>query len=169
MRAAYFGGATGAIASATAWLSAALVVTFVGPGSGIVTLIFAGMLIFPVSVLLSKVLGRTGKHAKNNPLAPLAIYGTIWMLLCIPIALGASLHRIEWFFPAMLLVIGGRYLTFQTLYGSRIYLAFGASLVVASVVLATLQASTHVAAYAGALIEYVFGIAIFSTHRNKSA
>ncbi|HTO04645.1 MAG TPA: hypothetical protein VL069_13125, partial [Opitutus sp.] len=106
--------------------------------------------------------------AKDNPFAPLAIYGTIWMLLCIPIALAASRYRIEWFFPAMLLVIAGRYLTFHTLYGTRIYLALGASLALASAVLVYLQASTQVAAYTGALIEYIFGAAIFWTHRDKT-
>ena len=167
MRAAYYAGATGAVASATAWLSAALASTFVGPWPAILTLLFAGMLIFPVSVLLSKLLGRSGRHAKDNPFAPLAIYGTIWMLLCIPIALAASRYRLEWFFPAMLLVIAGRYLTFQTLYGTRIYLFFGASLALASAVLVGLQASVQVAAYTGALIEYIFGAAIFWTHRDR--
>jgi hypothetical protein len=64
MREAYFGGAPGAVSSATTWLIAALVVTLVDPMSGIWTLALGGMLIFPVSVLLCKVLGRTGKHSK---------------------------------------------------------------------------------------------------------
>lgn len=53
-------------------------------------------------------------------MAPLALEGTIWLLLAIPVAIGAALYRVEWFFPAMLLVIAGRYLTFSTLYDMRI-------------------------------------------------
>ncbi len=98
MREAYHGGATGAVTSATAWLIAALVATFANPVAGILTLIFGGMLIFPASVVLSKLIGRSGKHSKDNPLAPLTIEGTIWMLLAIPLAVGCALYKIEWFF-----------------------------------------------------------------------
>ncbi len=161
MQSAYFGGATGAVCSASAWLAAAIVATFVGSKEGIFTLIFGGMAIFPASVILSKILGRTGKHAKDNPLAPLAVYGTVWMLLSIPIAFVLSLHRPALFFPAMLLMIGGRYLTFETLYGTKIYLLFGATLALSGFLLAAFQAPAYVGAFAGAIIEYVFGFIIF--------
>ncbi|MDX2411089.1 MAG: hypothetical protein QNK34_03955 [Woeseiaceae bacterium] len=161
MREAYYGGATGAVTSATIWLIAALVTTFATPVAGILTLVFGGMLIFPASVLLSKVIGRSGKHSKDNPLAPLAIEGTIWMLLSIPLAVGCALYKVDWFFPAMLLVIAGRYLTFATLYGMRIYWVFGATLALSAVPMVILEAPTFTGAYVGALIEYVYGIAIF--------
>ncbi len=161
MRVAYYGGATGAAASATAWLVAGVVATIESPVAGIVALIFGGMLIFPLSVLLSKLAGRSGSYQKGNPLAPLAISGTIWMLLSIPIAVAVSLYRIEWFFPAMLLVIGGRYLTFGTLYGDRVYWLFGGALGIAAVLLAVLEAPVYAGAFAGALIEYAFAAVLF--------
>ena len=37
------------------------------------------------------------------------------MLLSIPVAVGLGLYNPAWFFPAMLLIIAGRYLTFATL------------------------------------------------------
>lgn len=163
MRRAYYNGATGAVASATAWLAAALVATFADAKTGMLTLIFGGMVIFPLSVVLSKILGRTGQHAKDNPLAPLAISGTIWMLLSIPIAIAVSLHRIEWFFPAMLLVIGGRYLTFATLYGLKTYWIFGAVLALSVAPLIALNASVATGAFTGAILEYLFGLALFAT------
>lgn len=162
MRAAYYNGATGAVCSATAWLAAGLVATFASGQAGIITLVFAGMAIFPASVGLSKLLGRSGKNAARNPLAPLAISGTIWMLLSIPTAIAVSAHRIEWFFPAMLLVIGGRYLTFPTLYGLKAYWWFGATLALAAILLVTLDAPVASGAFTGALIEYAFGIILFS-------
>ena len=168
MREAYLAGAPGAVSSATAWLVAALVTTLVDPKTGILTLIFGGMLIFPVSLLLCKAIGRSGKHAKDNPLAPLAMEGTFWMLLSIPVAVGAAFFRIEWFFPAMLLVIGGRYLTFSTLYGMRIYWVFGATLAVAGFALALLEAPTLSGAFTGAFIEYIFGTIIFLRYRRNS-
>jgi hypothetical protein len=167
MREAYYGGAPGIVSSGTAWLSAALVALLFGPRAGILTLIFGGMLIFPASVLLCKAIGCTGKHRPDNPLALLAIEGTIWMLLSIPIAVGTALFRIEWFFPAMLLVIAGRYLTFATLYGMRTYWFFGGVLVVASVGLLILGGSVFLGALTGALVEYAFGITIFISHKEQ--
>ena len=142
--------------------------TFANSTAGIVTLLVGGMLIFPTSVLLSKLLSRSGKHSKENPLAPLAIEGTLWMLFSIPIAIGAALYKVEWFFPAMLFVIGGRYLTFSTLYGMRIYWAFGATLTASAMLLVFLHAPVFAGAYAGALIEYAYGISIFAISRPKA-
>jgi hypothetical protein len=163
MRDAYYGGATGAVTSATAWLAAALVATFVSPVAGILTLIVAGMFIFPASVVLCKVIGRPGKHRKDNPLAPLAIESTIWMLLSIFVAIGVALYRVEWFFPAMLLIIAGRYLTFSTLYGLRLYWAFAATLAVSALPLVILEAPAVSGAFAGALVEFAYAIALFAT------
>lgn len=169
MRDAYVGGASGAVSSATAWLVAGLVATFVGPTAGIVALIVGGTLIFPASVLLCKAIGRSGAHARGNPLAPLAIEGTIWMVLSIPVAVAAAFYKIEWFFPAMLLVIAGRYLTFTTLYGMKIYWVFGVSLAAAAVPLAVLEAPVSIGAFTGSLIEYAFGAAIFTTVSRSTA
>ncbi len=165
MRKAYFGGAAGAVTSATAWLFAAVVATFMNPTAGVIALVLGGMLIFPVSLLLCKVIGRSGRHSKNNPLAPLAIEGTVWMVLSILVAVGIAFYRIEWFFPAMLLIIGGRYLTFVTLYGIRIYWAFGATLAASAILLVIVEAPAISGAYTGAFIEYAYGIAIFATTR----
>jgi hypothetical protein len=167
MREGYYGGAPGIISSGTVWLVAAFVTLLVSPRAGILTLIFGGMLIFPASVLLCKALNCAGTHRKGNPLAPLAIAGTIWMVLSIPIAVGAALFRIEWFFPAMLLVIGSRYLTFPTLYGTRTYWLFGGVLVAAGVGLGIPGASVFLGALTGALVEYAFGAAIFIAHKSK--
>lgn len=168
MRQAYYDGATGLFASATAWFAAALAAWFSTPQAAISVLFFGGMLIFPVSVVLSKALGRSGSHAKGNPLGPLALAGTAWMLLSIPVAYGASLYRVEWFFPAMLLTIGGRYLTFSTLYGLGVYWACGACLAAAAAALVVGRFPAHAGALAGSVIEFGFGAAVFVMARARS-
>ena len=168
MRTAYFGGATGVVTSATAWLIAAVVATLTSPTAGVITLVCCGMLIFPASVLLCKLMGRSGRHSKDNPLAPLAIEGTIWMVLSILVAVGIAFFRIEWFFPAMLLIIGGRYFTFVTIYGLRIYWALGATLAMSAVPLVFLEAPAIYGAYTGAFIEYAYGIAVFAMVRREA-
>lgn len=165
MREAYYGGAPGIVTSGSAWLLASIVAAFVTDRAGIIALVLAGILIFPVSVVLCRLIGCSGKHSSDNPLAPLAMEGTIWMLLSIPIAIAAALFKVEWFFPAMLLVIAGRYLTFSTLYGMRIYWAFGATLVISGLGLIYFQAPVFIGALNGAIVEYIFGTIIFATYK----
>ena len=83
-------------------------------------------------------------------------------MLAIAVAFVASFQKTEWFFIAMLLTIGGRYLTFATLYGLRIYWACGAALAGAGFALAVLGASSAVIALTGSVIELLFAALIFS-------
>jgi len=169
MRHAYFGGATGIFASALAWLAAALVSFLVSPRGGIATLFFGGMLIHPVAILLSKLLGRPGAHDKDNPLGRLAIETTVWMLLAIPLAFLLSFQRTEWFFVAMLVTIGGRYFTFATLYGMRVYWICGVALAFAAFGLLALNAGGPIAALAGAVIELIFAAIVFASARRETS
>ncbi|GGA68403.1 hypothetical protein GCM10011369_07570 [Neiella marina] len=161
MRNAYHHGAPGVLCSGLVWLIAGLVAVFSSAVAGILTLVIAGMLIFPASVLVCKLLGRTGKHFITNPLAPLAIEGTFWMLLSIPIALVLAIDQPQYFFPAMMLVIAGRYLTFRTLYGLKTFYLFSAVLVAAAFAIVAAQSPPYVAGIVGGLIEIGFAIGLF--------
>ncbi len=91
------------------------------------------------------------------------------MLAGIAIAFGISALRIEWFFPAMLLVIGGRYLTFQTVYGLSLYWILGVALCAAGIALALLRAPVAVSALAGGLIEVVFATVVYLRAKRVAA
>jgi hypothetical protein len=169
MRFGYYGGAPGVLASAIAWLAAGLVAGFHSPKTAVLVLFGGGMLIHPVGVLIAKLLGRPGAHTKGNPLGALALEGTIFMLLCLPLAYAVSVHRIEWFFPAMLLVIGGRYLTFATLYGWRIFRVLGGALALMAFALVILRMPPAVAALAGGAAELVFAAVLFTRMVKASA
>jgi hypothetical protein len=99
----------------------------------------------------------------------LAIEATIWMILAMALAYGISLWRLDLFFPAMLFVIGGRYLTFSTVYGMRIYWVFGAALALAAYALAAAGAPPVAGGFAGAAIEIAFAVAIFINARRETA
>lgn len=161
MRFGYFGGAPGVLASAIAWLVASGIAVFVAPFSAVWALFIGGMFIFPVGVVVAKILGRPGKHSRGNPLGALAMEGTILLMLCLPLAFVVALYRVDWFFPAMLLVIGGRYFTFATLYGSRLFWALGGVLVLAAFLLVATRQPAVVGAFAGGLIELVFAVSLF--------
>lgn len=165
MRSGYFNGAPGVLASALAWAAAALVALYSGPQHAVLALFAGGMLIHPLGMLLAKLLGRRGAHTPGNPLGVLALEGTIQMLLCLPLAYVISRYRLEWFFPAMLLVIGGRYLTFATIYGEAWYRWCGAALALAAMLLVKLAAAPALAAFVGAGIEAVFALVFFVRER----
>lgn len=170
MRQAYLCGAPGMLVSALAWLIAALVAQHVSPERAVWTLFVGGMLIHPVATLVLKVLGRSARHRGGNPFAALALASTFWLILSLPLAYAASLLRIEWFFPAMLLVIGGRYLTFATMFGMRTYWLAGTALAAAGWVLGRANALPGISALAGAAIEAAFAAAIFLiAHRDVAA
>lgn len=167
MRHAYFGGATGVATSGIAWLAAALTASLVSPRGAIAALFIGGMFIHPAAMLLSKMLGRPGSHTQGNPLAPLALESTVWLLLAIAVAFLASLQRPEFFFIAMLLTIGGRYFTFATLYGLKLYWICGATLAAAGFALAALRADTTVIAMTGGILELIFAAWVFASVRRE--
>ncbi|MGX5200533.1 DUF7010 family protein [Aliikangiella sp. IMCC44632] len=161
MRAGYFGGAPGLIASGVVWLCAGVVGLFQAPQTAILSLFFGGMLIHPVAVFLTKILGRKGSHQSGNPLASLAIESTFLLFIGMLLAFSIAYFKTEWFFAAMLLVIGGRYFTFATLYGDKTYWACAVALIIAGVLVAVLNAPIVYGAFAGGLIELVFAGIIF--------
>ena len=167
MRAAYLHGYLGVLVSGTVWLVSALVALYVSPDKAVWTLLIGGVFIHPVSILLNKILGANGTHAPNNPLGRLAMEGTIFMIMCMPLAYGLSFQKVEWFFQGMLLIIGGRYLIFATLYGTRLYWALGIGLGVAAYLLFTSNSSSHTAILVGAAIEIIFGLVMLTIVRRR--
>ena len=165
MRNAFHGGATGVLASAAVWFVAGVVATVSSPGNAVWALLVGGMMIHPAAVLLARALGRPGTPTPGNPLAALALEGTFFFLLAIPLAYAISRYRVEWFFPAMLLLIGGRYLTFATLYGMRVYWACGATLALAGFLVAFVEAPVSVGAFAGAVVELGFAAVVLVSAR----
>jgi hypothetical protein len=109
-----------------------------------------------------------GSFSKGNPRGSLAFAGTLWLIFSLPLAYAASHQRIEWFFPAMLLVIGGRYLTFGARFGMRFYWALGLALAGAGFLLGRAAIAPAATALAGASIEHVFVLVAFGLHARWS-
>jgi hypothetical protein len=169
MRTAYLGGAPGLFVSGTVWTIAGLVCLWKSPQAAVWALYAGGVLIHPVSSLLTRLLGCSARHASGNPLGMLAFATTIWMIMMLALAYGVALWRIELFFPAMLFVIGGRYLTFATLFGTKLFWICGGVLGLAGYGLAALHAAPAVAAFVGGAIEIVFGIVVLTAARRGAA
>ncbi|MEO7976482.1 hypothetical protein [Flavobacterium sp.] len=167
MRSGYGYGSIGVFISGLVWLLSGLMVNLYSSHNGIWTLIIGGIFIFPISTLIAKLIGIRGGHDKNNPLGKLAMEGTIWIIMCIPLAYGLSLIKAEWFFQAMIMIIAGRYLTFASIYGMRIYWVLGSILGIASYALFKLEVDAYVSALTGGLVEVLFGAMIYIQYKIK--
>ena len=91
----YADGSIGIIISGLIWLISATISYQHSAKQAVWTLLIGGMCIHPVGVFLSKVIGLRGTHTKGNPLGNLAMEGTIFMIMCLPLAFGLSLQHAE--------------------------------------------------------------------------
>jgi hypothetical protein len=167
MRYGYLGGGVGMFISGMVWLLAGIIALNGEANQAIWTLLIGGALIAPISGIITRLLGRPDKGTPGNPLLTLAMEGTLWLIFCLPLAYAISQLRPLWFFPAMLLVIGGRYLTFSTIYGMRIYWICGLLLAAASVAIVNLDVPFHVQPFIGALIEIALAPFVFAQGRKE--
>lgn len=167
MRYGFFGGGVGMFVSGVVWLIAGMVARNGEMNQAIWALLIGGVLISPVSGVITKALGRPDKSIPGNPLVKLAMESTVWMIFCLLLAYTLAQANPMWFFPAMLLIIGGRYLTFSTVFGMRIYWLCGLFLAAAGVALVMLNAPFGVQPFAGALIEIVLAPFVFLQGRKE--
>lgn len=167
MRQGYCSGGAGILASALAWSVAAGIALSGSATNAVWALLLGGMAIHPVGMLICKLLGARGSHTKGNPLGQLAGASTFWLVFSLPLTYALSLQKPLWFFAGMLLVIGGRYLVFATLYGMGLYWVLGLILAAAGLASGYLAAPAHVAAVAGAAIEAVFAIVFLVQHHQR--
>lgn len=168
MRHGYCGGGAGMLASALVWLAAGIVALRVAPQAAVWTLVIGGVAIHPAGMAIARLLGRPGTHRKGNALAGLAGASTVWLIASLPLAYATAQLRIEWFFPAMLMVIGSRYLVFETLYGLPVYRHCGFALLAAGLGLGWAMPAPALSALAGGAIEAVFAIAILLRDRRTA-
>lgn len=169
MRQAYLSGSTGIISSGLVWLAAGTTGIFLTTNISMLVLFFGGTLIYPLSLFLAKRLGASAKHAKINPLGKLALETLAILFVGLFLAFTVAKFQSALFFPFMLLIIGARYLLFQSLYGLKVYWVLGGMLLLAGFAMVSLSASPIMAAFAGAAIELIVGALVLRQHRHDHA
>jgi hypothetical protein len=162
MRHAYYDGAPGILVSGIIWLAAAGVCYLVGVNKAVWTLLIGGALIHPMSMLVTKAMGRPAKTDQANALNVLAAASTIWLIVCCAMAYGLFLLKPVLFFPALMASIGSRYLIFASVFGRSMFWALGASLIVAANLCLFAGLTPVIAAGIGGLIEVLFAFLVFS-------
>ncbi|HEY6194333.1 MAG TPA: hypothetical protein VI504_04760 [Candidatus Eisenbacteria bacterium] len=118
-RAVFMGGLVGQVVSGILWLLSAALGTWVSRGRGIAVLCLGGILIYPVTQLVLRALGRRTGPSADNPLKHLAMQVAFTVPLGMPVVGAATLHHVNWFYPACMVVVGAHYLPFVFLYGMR--------------------------------------------------
>ncbi len=168
MRDAYMGGGSGVLVSGLVWLTASIVAIYTSPQTSFMVFFVGGMMIHPAGILIDKLFKRAGKHSKENPLGKLAMESTIILFIGLYLAYFLFQTEPNWLYPIMLLMIGGRYLVFQTIYGMRIYWILGFVLIAAGFLGLNTDQPFHVFGLIGGMIELTFSILIILIDRRNT-
>ncbi|GAB5563960.1 MAG: hypothetical protein Wins2KO_10230 [Winogradskyella sp.] len=169
MRVAYLGGGTGIFASGLIWFISGLSGLYLTKQTSILIFFIGGMLIYPLGVLSAKLLKRSGKHKDNNPLAKLALESTAILFIGLFIAYAVFQTQQLWFYPIMLMIIGVRYLVFQSIYGMKLYWVLGLLLIVSGVLCLMSNQPFHFGGIIGGVIELIFGIVVTTKERKNES
>ncbi len=129
VRTVFLGGFMGQLVSGALWLASAALATWGTPRQAITTLVVGGFFIFPLTQLGLRLLGHRGALSKENPLQGLGMQVAFTLPLSLPVVGAAALYRLEWFYPAFMVVLGAHYLPFVFLYGMRMFAVLCALLV----------------------------------------
>jgi hypothetical protein len=128
IRSAFLGGFMGQLVSAVLWLVAAGLATWGDPTASMVFLVIAGVFIFPITQVGLRLIGRAGRVGSDNQLYALGAQVAFVLPLSLPVVGAAALYRVEWFYPAFMIVLGAHYVPFVFLYGMRMFAVLAALL-----------------------------------------
>lgn len=154
VRRVFRNGIVGAYVSAGVWLASAACATWIGERAGVISLVFGGMLIFPVTLAVLRLLGGPAGLPEGHPMNELGSQVALVLPLSMPVAGAAALFRLEWFYPAFIVLVGAHYLPFAFLYGMREFVPLALAMVAGGAAFAMLGAGFAVGGWAmgGALL-----------------
>src|SRR6266581_3622456 len=144
VRSVYVGGFWGQLVASVIWMMSAALGTWVTPKASILTIVIGGFFIFPAL-------------SRENPFNSLAMQVAFVLPLSMLLLVPVGLYNLNWFFPALMVLVGAHYLPFATLYGMRIFLFLAGILIAAGVVIAQYFLATFsLGAWVGGLVLFAF-------------
>lgn len=136
VRSVYIGGFLGQLLYSILWLASAALGTWVSPKASILTIVVGGIFVFPLMQMMLRLSGRRASTSRGNPFhwlgMQIALVLPFSMLLLVPV----GLYRLNWFFPALIILLGAHYLPFATSFGMRMFLFLAGFLLAEGVVVA---------------------------------
>ena len=157
IRTRFVGGFYGQFVAGTVWLAAAGLAVWRGPQASILMLVVGGFFIFPATELLIRAIGERVRVSPANGLQSLGMQIALVLPLSMPLLLPVCLYRLNWFFPAMMILLGAHYLPFVFLYGMPMFAVLAALLVGGGVLIAMyFSASFSIGAWYTGIILLMF-------------
>jgi hypothetical protein len=129
VRSVFIGGFVGQAVSSVLWLLSAALSTWRSPRQGIVLLVLGGALIFPATQMVLRIMGRRASLSSSNQMGQLAMQVAFTVPLNLLVVGGATVYRMNWFYPGCMIVVGSHYLPFAYLYGMWQFWILGGFLV----------------------------------------
>jgi hypothetical protein len=117
VRSVFLGGFAGQLVSSLVWLLSAVFATWRSPKSAIIAVLAGGFFIFPLTQLLLRLMGRRASLPKGHPMNALGMQVAFTLPFNLPLVAAASLYRLNWFYPALMIALGTHYLPFIFIYG----------------------------------------------------
>ena len=104
-------------------------------------------------------MGRRASLSPHNPMGQLAMQVAFTVPFNLLVVAGATLYRLNWFYPACMIVVGSHYLPFVFLYGMPMFYALGGVLVASGFAIGRLSLGPwHVGAWVTAVTLLAFGV-----------
>jgi hypothetical protein len=159
IRTHFIGGSYGQFVSGALWLASAALATWKTPGMAMLFLVVAGMFIFPLTQLLIRIENRGTLIRPENSLNTLGMLVAFVLPLSMPLLLPVVRYRQDWFYPAMMILVGAHYLPFVFLYGMRMFLLLAAALLAAGFFIAlSATAGFATGGWIGGIVLSFFGL-----------
>jgi hypothetical protein len=167
VRTRFAGGFYGQLVSGVLWLVSASLATWSTPRAAITTLVVGGFFIFPTIALLIRVAGGGNPLSAQNTLRYLGMQTAFVLPFSMPLVLPVGLYRLNWFYPAMMVLLGAHYIPFVFLYGMRMFAVMAAVVVGGGLVIAMYWSSSFSvgAWYTGAVLLLFAGVGSSAVRR----
>ncbi|MGD0842628.1 MAG: hypothetical protein ABSA32_15875 [Candidatus Acidiferrales bacterium] len=169
VRTVFVGGFWGQLVSSAIWLASAGLGVWVSPRAAIYAVVIGGFFIFPITRLLLRLTSPSASLSSDNPLwnlgMQIAFILPLSMLLLVPV----TIFRLNWFYPALMILLGAHYLPFTFLYGMRMFIPLSAILVCSGVAIALyLPHMFSLGGWVGGLTLFVFAWAGRASVRSEA-
>src|ERR1035438_259836 len=157
VRTVFVGGFWGQLVSSTIWLASSALGVWFSPRAAIVTLVVGGFFIFPLTQLLLRLSGRPTSVAAGTPLGRLGMQVAFPLPLSMLLLIPVTAFRLNWFYPALMILLGAHYLPFTFLYVIAIFIPVCAILAGSGIAVALyLPRSFSLGAWIGGLTLFLF-------------
>jgi hypothetical protein len=157
VRTVFVGGFWGQLVVSAIWVASAAFAVWVTPRAAIFAIVLGGFFIFPITQLMLRLSGRRASLSSGNPLGYLGMQIAFTLPFSMFLLVPVTAFRLNWFYPALMILVGAHYIPFTFLYGMRMFIPLSAILIGGGVVIALyFSTSFSIGAWVGGLTLFIF-------------